>query len=543
MVDRGHLLVDARPIEHPTARRRGIGRYTTGLLQGLVEVGASVTALATDSAEAEVIRPQVPGVDVAVWTPEVVRAHATTDAWYVATGLFLHPVAFDPIPVTITRAGLPVAGIMYDVIPYRYPDRYLVDANARRMAELRKPLARTVDAILAISEFAASTSIAELGLDPARVRTIGAGVESRFEPALRGPARPTTVPELPYVVCVTGTDVHKNTAGLIEAWGCLPRHVRDTHRLVIVGRTSEPIRARWQREIERAGCAESIELAGSITDGRLVELLQHAALSVTPSLEEGFGLPVLEAAACGCPVITSDRGALPEVLDEPASRFDPTDPLAMAAAIELALTDEHRRDLLLAAASRATARWTWPYVAITALDALDALRPVVAASALPADPGSGPRPAAAAGGWAPPAAGTAQPAPAPGAVGDAPPDGRPEPGGIGDSGGARSARGLPASVLLVYPAELASLGERVAAEIAALPGTPSVWQAVDVVGTDETSHPTATRSPAGDIGRFPKPHEFDQVVVLGAAAVPAAVASALRLLPPFDVGPVAALLP
>ena len=485
-----HLLVDARPIEHPTARRRGIGRYTTGILQGLVEVGASVTALAADSAQAEVIRPQVPNVDVAVWSPEVVRAHATTGGWYLATGLFLHPNSFDPIPASITRVGLPVAGIMYDVIPYRYPERYLADPSARRMAELRKPLARTVDVVLAISQFAATTSIAELGLVPGRVRSIGAGVEPRFRQAFRGTPRPNSVPDGDYVVCVTGADEHKNTAGLIEAWGRLPRNVSERYRLVIVGAASDVVRARWERDIERAGCTDSIDLAGGVTDEHLVELLQHASLSVTPSFEEGFGLPVLEAAACGCAVITSDRGALPEVLDEPASRFDPEDPAAIAAAIEQALLDDHHRNLLLSTASRAAARWTWPYVAINALDAIDALGPAVPDVAL-AEPRSR----------------------------------------------------VPPSVLLVYGADMAGVGEQVAAAIGELPGSPDVWQAVDVGGTDGSSRPTAHRSPAGAVGRYPKVHEFDQVVVLGDAAVPTAVSAALRLLPPFDVAPVAALLP
>lgn len=478
-----HLLVDARPIEHPTARRRGIGRYTTGLLQGLVEVGAEVTALAATSAQAALIRPQVPGVDVVAWSPDVVREHASASTWYVATGMFLHPISFDPIPASITRAGLPVAGIMYDVIPYRYPDRYLADLSARRMAELRKPLARTVDVTLAISEFAAATSIEQLGLVPSTVHSIGAGVEARFELPARGAGRPATVPAGPYVVCVTGADEHKNTEGLIAAWGRLPPAVRASHRLLIIGAARDAVRAQWQRSIERAAITDSVELTGTVSDEQLVRLLQHADLSITPSFEEGFGLPVLEAAACGCAVISSDRGALPEVLDEPASCFDPADVGAMAAAIERALFDDHHREVLLAAGRRAAARWTWPYVAINALDVLD---------------------------------------------------------GCGEG---TASRWPAASVLLVYDAEHAATGQAIAAEIGALPGHPVVWQAVDIAGGDATSGPRADRSPAGAVGRFPKVHDFDQVVVLGQAAVPPAVGGAVRLLAPFDVAPLAALLP
>ncbi len=83
--------------------------------------------------------------------------------WYLATQLMLHPVSLDPIPKVITEAHLPVAAVMYDVIPYRFPEIYQVDPNARRQAQLRAPLARTVDALLAISEFAADTAATELG--------------------------------------------------------------------------------------------------------------------------------------------------------------------------------------------------------------------------------------------------------------------------------------------------------------------------------------------------------------------------------------------
>ena len=94
-----------------------------------------------------------------------------------------------------------------------------------------------------------------------------------------------------------------------------------------------------------------------------------------PSLEEGFGLPVVEAAACGIPVICSDVSSLPEVLEEPAACFDPLDPRAIARAIEHALRDgEHRVDLL-AAGARAAQRWTWSRVARDTVDSLSTLGP------------------------------------------------------------------------------------------------------------------------------------------------------------------------
>ena len=103
------LLVDARPVDHPTARQRGIGRYVTGLLSGLRDIGAPVIALHGTDAEAEVLADTIPGLRLQRWGPQVVRSHAVDGTWYLATQLMLHPIPLDPIPRCITEARLPVA--------------------------------------------------------------------------------------------------------------------------------------------------------------------------------------------------------------------------------------------------------------------------------------------------------------------------------------------------------------------------------------------------------------------------------------------------
>ena len=143
------LLVDARSIGHPTARQRGIGRHVTGLLQGLVEIDARVVALCSNAGEREIVAAAVEGLDTDVWTVGAVRRRLGPETWYLATQLFLHPIPLDPIPAVITRARLPVAALMYDVIPYRHPSEYLAEPNPRNQAQLRAPLARTVDLMLA----------------------------------------------------------------------------------------------------------------------------------------------------------------------------------------------------------------------------------------------------------------------------------------------------------------------------------------------------------------------------------------------------------
>jgi glycosyltransferase involved in cell wall biosynthesis len=367
--------VDARAVDHPTARRRGIGRWVTGLLHGLVAIDAPAIALVGSDVEAEVLSSAVPGLTIRRWSPQVIRQHAEPGTWFVATQLMLHPIALDPIPRVVTEARLPVAAVMYDVIPYRFPEKYLDEPNALRQAQLRAPLARTVDRLLAISEFAATTSSIELNYPSEWIATVGSGVEPRFAPALDDP-RPRSARVLPddigaYVVAVTGGDDRKNTDGLIRAWALVERSLPGREHLVIAtGHTPEVLR-RWELCATDAGIGDRVVFTGALDDDELVAVLQGASLSVMPSFEEGFGLPVLEAAACEVPTISSNLTSLPEVLDEPLSCFDPHDDRSIADAIIKALTDDDHRATLLAAGARAVERWSWPNVARATLTSLE----------------------------------------------------------------------------------------------------------------------------------------------------------------------------
>ena len=335
-----HLLVDARPVDHPTARNRGIGRYTIGLLSGLQQVGAPVVALYETDTEAGVLAAAVPGLALQRWSPAVIRAHTMPGAWYLATQLMLHPIPLDPVPRIITEAGLPVAAVMYDVIPERYPEQYQQRHTARAQVQLRGILTRTLDALLAISQFAAATAAHALRFPAQRIAMIGAGVEGQFMPATADPwprlREVLHADGRAVVVSVVGSDPRKNTHRLLSAWGKVPAAVRRTHRLVVVGAHDDALLAQWQQWAHAAGVGHDVAFTGGVTDDEMVAVHQVAALAVMPSTEEGFGLPVLEAAACGCLVITSNVSSLPEVLAERAAEFDPYDVAAIAAAIDRA---------------------------------------------------------------------------------------------------------------------------------------------------------------------------------------------------------------
>ena len=379
MAELRHLLVDARAVDHPTARNRGVGRMTLGVLGGLQRIGAPLTALVATDAEAALLTNAVPGITIEQWSPQVVRQHTRPDTWFLCTQLMLHPIPLDVVPRTITEAGLPVAAIMYDVIPERYPELYQVEPNPRAQVKLRGMLTRTLDALLAISQFAGDTAAAELRFPADRIRVIGAGVDPAFHPPTTDPW-PRLQSALHddgrlVVLSVSGTDSRKNTERLLRAWGLLTPALRTHHRLVVAAAVNAALRQQWQDWADEVGVADSVTFTGEVTDDQMVALHQVATLAIMPSTEEGFGLPVLEAAACGCPVIVSNISSLPEVLSERAAEFDPYDAASIARAVERALTDEDHRDVLLAAGRRAVERWTWANTGQAVMDALAQLGP------------------------------------------------------------------------------------------------------------------------------------------------------------------------
>ncbi len=374
-----HLLVDARPVNHPTARNRGVGQYTLGLLRGLQLVGAPVVALYDSSTESELLEAAVPGVILERLCPATVRRYVVADSWYLATQMMLHPIPLDPVPRLVTDAGLPVAAVLYDVIPERYPELYQVRPQARAQVQLRGMLTRTLDALLAISQFASDTAGDELRFPSGRIRVIGAGVDSAFRSA-DVPAWPRLAGVLAddsrgVVLMVSGMDARKNTQRMLAAWGMVAPELRAAHRLVVVAAVNSALRSQWQRWANDAGITDSVTFTGGVTDDQMVALHQVATLAIMPSTEEGFGLPVLEAAACGCPVIVSNVSSLPEVLSEPVAEFDPFDTASIARAVERALSDTDHREALLAAGRRAVQRWTWANTGQAVMDSLAQLGP------------------------------------------------------------------------------------------------------------------------------------------------------------------------
>jgi glycosyltransferase involved in cell wall biosynthesis len=227
---------------------------------------------------------------------------------------------------------------------------------------------RAADAVIAVSECTKRDAVRFYGIPEEKITVIYEGVNPRFRPA-----SPETIAAvrarygLPehFILYVGTIEPRKNLTALLEAF----HHLLATHdlRLVIVGKKGWLYEGFFRR-LRELGLEDRVIFTGYVPDEDLPAIYSAADLFVFPSLYEGFGLPVLEAMACGTPVICSNTSSLPEVAGDAALLVDPTDVRALAGAMERALTDEHLRSELMAKGLE-RARWfTWEKAAAKTLE-------------------------------------------------------------------------------------------------------------------------------------------------------------------------------
>jgi glycosyltransferase involved in cell wall biosynthesis len=202
--------------------------------------------------------------------------------------------------------------------------------------------ARACDVLFAISGYTARDLIETLGVPSERVAVAYPGVSARFSP--EGPRA-----ELgsPYVLSVATLEPRKNLGTLVQAFA-LVRARRPELQLVVAG---APVS--WAEQDLRG---EGVRALGYVPDADLPALYRGASLLAYPSLLEGFGIPVVEAMACGTPVVTSTHPSLDDAAGDAAVRADAKSPEALASGIERALAE---RDELIRLGLRHASRFTW----------------------------------------------------------------------------------------------------------------------------------------------------------------------------------------
>jgi alpha-1,3-rhamnosyl/mannosyltransferase len=141
-----------------------------------------------------------------------------------------------------------------------------------------------------------------------------------------------------YLLFVGTLDARKNVGALLDAYGQLLSRRTSLPRLILAGSAGTDA-GHWLEQMQRAPLAGHVEYLGYVSDERRAELFRGARLFLMPSLEEGFGLPALEAMAAGVPVIASHRGSIPEVVGDAGILIDATDAATLAGAIESTMND------------------------------------------------------------------------------------------------------------------------------------------------------------------------------------------------------------
>jgi len=219
-------------------------------------------------------------------------------------------------------------------------------------------LLKRVDAIITVSEASKRDIIETFRVSPEKITVIYNGIADLFRQRAFEQERPKrSAGERPFILSVCATIPKKNVVGILEALAIL-KSSGMPHRLIHVGPRDwgyDTIR----RQVELLGLQRDVEFKGLVSTDKLIRYYSNADALVFPSFHEGFGLPILEAMACSCPVITSNCSAMPEVAGDAALLVDPHDSAQIAQAIHQVLTDEPTRQKLIEKGRCRAQQYSW----------------------------------------------------------------------------------------------------------------------------------------------------------------------------------------
>jgi glycosyltransferase involved in cell wall biosynthesis len=355
-----YLILDARTA---TEYFPGIGRYVINLARAmipLIDAGERLVLLRDPTRPSSWGLASLAGERVQV-VDMPVSPFSLRQQWVVPR--MLHRLGADvyhsPYYLMPYRPGVPTVLTVYDLISLLYPQ--YVSAQARLLFRWTTDLAlRAASHVTVISQATRRDLLAFYRLSPQKVTAIPLAADPAFHPqpsevvaALRAHL---DIPER-YILYLGSNKPHKNLVRMIDAFSRITHHVSH-FTLVIAGvwdsRYPEP-----RRRVSELGLENSVRFLGPVSEENLPALYSGSVLFAFPSEYEGFGLPVLEAMACGVPVLCSNTSSLPEVAGDAAFYFDPTDVEAIAQTLRQALADPDLRAELRQRELARAAQFSW----------------------------------------------------------------------------------------------------------------------------------------------------------------------------------------
>lgn len=321
--------------------RTGIGRYVREVLQAASDREWDCVVYAPSDGDLEGLPSGIVVKAVSpVWTQWWDQVCLPLQLRDDGISVFLSPYYKGPI-----MASCPVVLTIHDLFFIGYPgqQRPVYDAA---MTGLGKLYARSASAIIADSEYSKRSIVSQLHVEEDKVTVIPVAVGQDFRPrTLTSSERAKYGLKAPYILYVGNFKPHKNVPRLLQAYAALPASLRSIYQLVLAGsdRGHQPL---LRHLANRLGIGDRVLFPGLIEDEDLSAVYSGCSLFVLPSLYEGFGLPALEAMACGAAVAAADRTAIPEVVEQAALLFDPEQVDEMSCVMQRALTETGLRDRL-----------------------------------------------------------------------------------------------------------------------------------------------------------------------------------------------------
>lgn len=374
---------------------RGYGRHARALLRALVSLDKeNQYTFFMDSANDVESLPQEAKIHlVSSENPTALAASANghrslSDMWRISRAmsqgnfdLLFFPTIYSYVPV-FSRAKKVV--MIHDIIAEKFPQLTLPKRTARIFWKTKVALGRwQADAIATVSEFSRDCLVEQFKLNPESVFVVGEASDSVFRVLPNAELTPRLIDAgitntHRYITYVGGFNPHKNLETLVDAFASIAKQETFADvRLVMVGENKKEVFHSYsdtiKKQVESLGLSDHVIFTGFLSDEDLVILLNHSTVSVLPSLMEGFGLPAVEAAACGCPVIATTESPLPALLNDGGIYFEPTNTNELEKALVKVLSSPTLRMQMSNAALQSANKLTWDAAARQMMNLIQSL--------------------------------------------------------------------------------------------------------------------------------------------------------------------------
>lgn len=384
---------------------RGFGRFTRELLSAMFQQGAGHTyVLFVDQPLHDVshfanvsvveVEPSRPTTQAAVADSsrsvfDMYKLHRAVARTPVDIMFFPAVYSWYPVP-----GKVPTMVTLHDAIAEHYPKLIFHSWKSRLFWTIKVKLAVwRSERILTVSHAAKDEIVEYIGVNPTRIDIASEAPSPHFKRTTDGDRilaarqRANLPADTAVIVYVGGLAPHKNLLGFLEGFEQAVQHggVANTHLALVGDFKGAGFLSNYDALLERvrasAALRDRVCFTGFVSDEDLIALYSSALAVAMPSFSEGFGLPAIEAMACGAPMLSSNRGSLPEVVGDAGVYFDPFDTRAIADAIVTMVEDDELRARLSASAVTRACGFTWEHAAQLTLAHLERLHRSSAARA------------------------------------------------------------------------------------------------------------------------------------------------------------------